>query len=124
MRKTTELFMIDGLPMLVPDEDMEISMEDIDASDSGRDESAVMHRFVIRRDVGKWSFSYANISQEEYAYMESLFAGKTSFQFTHPSPTDGGRQAVTTAYRGKHGILWHCAATGRFKNYQFSIIEC
>ena len=37
MRKKTNLFLIDGLPMLAPDENVEISMEDIDASDSGRD---------------------------------------------------------------------------------------
>lgn len=123
MRKTTQLFLIDGKPMLVPDEDLELSFEDIDASDSGRDESAVMHRFVVRRDVGKWTFSYAHLTQQEYGYMESLFAGKTSFQFTHPSHIDG-QQQVTTAYRSKHGILWRSAATGQFRNYQFSIIEC
>lgn len=123
MRKTTDLFLIDGQPMLVPDEDMEISFEDLDAADSGRDESGVMHRFVVRRGVGKWTFSYAYLTQQEYAYMESLFAGKTTFQFTHPSHT-GGTQVTVTAYRSKHGILWRSAATGQFRNYQFSIIAC
>ncbi len=124
MRATTDLFLIDGQPMLAPDEDMEISVEDIDASDSGRDESAVMHRFVVREGVGKWSFSYSHLTQEEYGYMEGLFAGKSSFQFTHPSYTDSTRSVVTTAYRSKHEILWRNAATGQFRNYRFHIIQC
>ena len=124
MRKTTDLFLIDGQPILTPDENVEISMEDIDASDSGRDESGVMHRFVVRQDVGKWNFSYAYLTQQEYAYMESLFAGKSVFRFAYPDCAQGGQTKVITAYRSKHGILWHSAATGQFRNYQFSIIGC
>ena len=124
MRKTTDLFLIDGQPMLIPDENVEISLEDIDASDSGRDESGVMHRFVVRQGVGKWTFSYACLTQEEYAYMESLFAGKGTFQFSYPDCADGGQSKEITAYRSKHGILWQSAATGQFRNYQFSVIGC
>ena len=124
MRKLTNLFLVDGLSILAPDADMEITMEDIDAADSGRDESAVMHRIVVRRGVRKWTFSYEHLTQEEYSYMESLFAGKDTFRFSHPSTTGNPGQAVTTAYRSKHGILWHSAATGQYRNYRFSIIEC
>lgn len=124
MRKLTDLFLIDGLPMLAPDEDMEISMEDIDTADSGRDESAVMHRIVVRRGVGKWSFSYAYLTGEEYAYMESLFAGKDSFRFSYPPTAGDSELKVVTAYRSKHGILWRSAATGQYRNYRFSIVEC
>ena len=124
MRKTTELFSIDGQPILVPDENVEISMEDIDAADSGRDESGVMHRFVVRQGVGKWTFSYACLTAEEYAYMESLFAGTAAFAFTYADCATGGQQKTVIAYRSKHGILWQSAATGQFRNYQFSIISC
>ncbi len=124
MRKTTNLFLIDGKPMLVPDEDLEISMEDIDAADSGRDESAYMHRFVVRHGVGKWNFSYAYLTKEEYAYMEALFAGKGTFQFARPADGGADQPVTTEAYRSKHAILWHSAATGQYRNYQFSIIEC
>ena len=124
MRKTTDLFLIDGQPILAPDENVEISMEDIDASDSGRDESGVMHRFVVRQGVGKWTFSYACLTREEYAYMERLFAGKGTFRFTYPDCADNGSPKEITAYRSKHGILWQSAATGQFRNYQFSIICC
>lgn len=124
MRKTTDLFLIDGQPMLAPDANVEISMEDIDAADSGRDESGVMHRFVVRQGVGKWTFSYAYLTGEEYAYMESLFAGKATFRFTYPDCADGEQAKVITAYRSKHGILWQSAATGQFRNYSFNIISC
>lgn len=124
MRKMTDLFLIDGQPILVPDENVEISMEDIDASDSGRDESGVMHRFVVRQGVGKWTFSYGYLTQKEYMYMEALFAGKATFRFTYPNSAYGGLPKVITAYRSKHGIVWRSAATGQFCNYQFSIIGC
>lgn len=124
MRKKTNLFLIDGLAVLAPDENVEISVEDIDASDSGRDESGMMHRFVVRQGVGKWTFSYACLTAEEYAYMEGLFAGKATFQFTYPDYTAGGQARTLAAYRSKHGIAFQSATTGRFRNYSFSIIGC
>ena len=48
-----ELFLIDGQPMLLPDRDVEVRYEDIDAAAAGRDESGVMHRIlVLRSSVG------------------------------------------------------------------------
>ena len=124
MRKRTNLFLIDGQPILAPDENIEISLEDLDAADSGRDESGVMHRFVVRQGVGKWTFSYACLTGAEYAYMEQLFADKATFRFTYPDCAAGGQMKEITAYRSKHGILWQSAATGQFRNYSFSIISC
>lgn len=122
--KLTELFQIDGHPMFAPDEDMSFSFEDLDSSDSGRDESGVMHRIVVRYKVGAWSFSYSHITNEAYQYMESLFAGKAQFQFTHPSRTDCTTPEVTTAYRSKYGIVWHSNVTQDYRNYSFTVIEC
>lgn len=124
MRKTTNLFLIDGQPMLAPDENLTLSMEDVIASDSGRDESGFLHRFVVRLGVGKWRFSYGYLTEEEYAYMESLFAGKETFRFTFPDCLHGGEAKEMTAYRNEHGILWQSAATGQFRNYQFTILSC
>lgn len=124
MRKMTELFLIDGQPILAPDGDMALALEDVEASDSGWDESAVYHRFVRRYGVGKWSFSYDRLTQEEYAYMESLFAGKESFRFTYPSHTDPAVPVNTTAYRSKHGFLCHCLTTGQLREYQFTVTQC
>ncbi len=124
MRKTTELFLIDGLPMLAPDENMEISMEDVEAADSGRDESGLLHRFMLRQGVGKWSFSYGRLTQQEYAYMESLFAGKTTFRFTYPDSAENNRKKEITAYRSKHGIRWQSAVTCGLCDYSFHIVGC
>ena len=121
--KTTDLFAIDGQPMLMPDADLPLCAEDLEAVDSGRDESGVLHRFVVRQGMPHWDFSYARLTREEYAYMESLFAGKATFQFTYPSAADGSRQQIT-ACRGKHSILWHSAADGQFRDYRFRISEC
>ncbi len=123
MRKTTELFLIDGLPMLAPDENMEISLEDVEASDSGRDESGFLHRFMLRQGVGKWKFSYARLTQQEYAYMESLFAGKSAFRFAYPRCADGQQEEIT-AYRSKHEVRWQSAKTCGLCDYSFYIIGC
>lgn len=44
-------FQIDGKPILMPDEDADISKADLDSEDSGRDESGVMHRQVVREAI-------------------------------------------------------------------------
>ena len=56
--RTTTLFTINGKPMLLPDTEVAVSYEDLDASDSGRDESGVMHRMVVRYKVGVWNFTF------------------------------------------------------------------
>lgn len=123
MRKKTDLFLIDGQPMLAPDENLQITAEDVEAVDSVRDESGFLHRFVVRQGVETWNFSYDYLTGEEYAYMEQLFAGKESFQFTYPH-CGIGEAKVITACRREHGIQWQSAATGQFRNYKFSIIAC
>ena len=120
----TNIFQIDGSPMFPPDEDMELSFEDLDDSDSGRDESGYMHRIVVRYKVGTWSFVYSHITNEEYAYMCSLFDGKSEFIFTHPSRLDCESSEDTTAYCSKYGIVWHSAKTKDYRNFKFNIIEC
>lgn len=124
MRQFTELFLVDGKPMLVPDEEIGISYEDLDASDAGRDESGVMHRVVIRAKVGKWSFSYEHLTEEEKQYMESLFGESATFSFTHPDRIDASKSVVSTCYRSKYSIAWRNARTGLWSNYGFNIVEC
>ena len=124
MRKKTHLFLIDGQQMLAPDENMEITAQDIEAADAARDESGFLHRFTVRQNVGKWTFSYAGLTAEEYAYMESLFADKQTFCFTCPDCANGGAPRELTAYRSEHQIDWQSVATGRFRNYRFRICAC
>lgn len=124
MRSTTDLFKINGKPMLAPDADVSINYEDLDSADAGRDESGVMHRSVVRYKVGSWKFSYSNITEEEKNYMESLFEDKPTFQFTHPSRRDATVSQTHKCYRSKYGISWKNARTGLWSGYSFSIIQC
>lgn len=124
MRQKTNLFKINGKPILVPDAEVGVSYEDLDSADSGRDESGVMQRIPVRYKVGSWSFSYASLTEEEKQYMESLFPEAASFSFTHPDRKDAAVSVTEKAYRSKYSISWKNAQTGLWSNYGFSIIQC
>ena len=123
MREKTDLFLIDGQPMLAPDENLQMTAEDVSSVDSARDESGFFHRFVVRQGVGKWKFTYAHLTGEEYAYMEGLFQGKQTFQLTYPDPATGETKVIS-AYRGSHTVLWQSAANDRFRDYTFTLVAC
>lgn len=120
----TELYKIDGAPLLTPDQDVEMSFEDLDAADAGRDEAGFMHRIVVRYKVGVWNFQYSHLTQQEYSYLLSILPKAGSFPFSYPDPGDPSRQKTTVAYLSKYGISWHNARTGHYRNLKFSIIEC
>ena len=120
--RVIEDFKIDGKPMLVPDEDIAISLADLDDADSGRDESGVMHRIVVRERVGTWGFNYSSLTTEEYKYMRSLIAGKPDFAFTYRDLN--GDLVETRAYCSNDSITYHNAKLGIYKNLKFNIIEC
>ena len=124
MRSVTELFAVNGKPLLVPDGDAAVSYEDLDSADSGRDESGVMHRIPVRYKVASWNFSYSHLTEEEKQYMEGIFPDGADFEFTHPDRVDAGASVTTRAYRSKYSISWKNARTGLWSNYGFSIIEC
>jgi hypothetical protein len=109
--------LIDERPILVPDENAEISRSDIDAEDSGRDESGIMHRFVVRERVMKWVFNYAHLTKEEYNYLKSLTEGKPEFQFSFFGD-------VYTAYCSNDSAVLRNAITGEYKDFKLTIIEC
>lgn len=114
---TTDLFLIDGLPMLAPDGDVEVRYEDIDAAAAGRDESGVMHRLPVRQNVTSWGFTYSVLTQQEKDYLDSLFSGKATFSFTC-----GGKTRV--CYRSGVTVSWQNAKTGLWRGYGFTVIEC
>lgn len=124
MRAKTDLFQINGQPMLVPDGPVGTAWEDLDSADSGRDESGVMHRIPVRYKVGVWSFSYSHLTTPELQYLESLFPEAGEFDFTHPSRLDPTVPAVTKAYRSRYSADWVDALTGLWGGYGFQIIEC
>lgn len=120
--KLYDEYKVDGSPLLIPDEDVSISQSDLDSSDSGRDESGVMHRQVIRHRVKTWAFNYSVLTKEEYQYLEGLFAGKADFAFSYKDLD--GNKVVTRAYCSNNSITYHNAALGLYKNLKFNIIEC
>ena len=124
MRPFTNLFRINGKPILAPDTGVTVNYEDLDAADSGRDESGVMHRVVVRYKVPSWSFSYDTLTEAEKRYMESLFPEAPTFTFTHPDRSDSFRTVDTECYRSKYGIAWKNARTGLWSGYSFQIISC
>lgn len=124
MRAKTELFQINGVPMLAPDAEVAVSYEDLDDYDSGRDEAGYMRRSVARYKVGSWKFSYSHLTEEEKQYMESLFPDAPSFQFQHPSRKDAAVAETTRCYRSNYSICWKSAVTGLWSGYGFSVIEC
>ena len=124
MRSFTNLFLINGKQMLAPDADVGVSYSDLDADDSGRDESGYMHRIVVRYKVGTWSFEYASISEAEKRYLEELFGDTPDFDFTHPDRMNAEKQVTCKAYRTKYSTSWRNARTGQWRNYKFNIIEC
>ena len=115
-------YLIDGKPILFPDLNVKITENDLDDSSSGRDESGVMHRIVMRSGVKIWEFVYGGLEASDYAYIQSLFKGKPDFVLTYRN-TDG-LVVTTTAYVSKRSIVLRDFATGEYKNLKFNIIEC
>lgn len=124
MRQKVDFYQVDGQPMPAPDEEPEFSFADLDASDSGRDESGVMHRIVVREKVGTWSFSYAHLSDEDLAYLRNLFAGKAQFTFTHPVFGSSNATESCTAYMSQCSAVWKNQRSGLWRNFKFNIIQC
>jgi len=118
---TTQLFLIDGKPVLVPDEGLSLGRTDTEAADSGYDESGVYHRFLVGQGVEHWDFAYEQLTAAEYAYMEGFFAGKNTVQFTCPGETAA---RTVTAYRSKHTVRWQSAADGTYRDYRFWVQIC
>lgn len=124
MRKTTDLFLIGGKPMLVPDAQIVMRFEDLDSYAAGRDQSGVMHRIMVRNKVGSWDFTYAHLTEDEKNYMEGLFGSAATFSFTHPDPKNAAKQVTSQCYRSGYNLSWHNARTGLWSGYGFRIVEC
>ena len=119
--KYFEDYKVDGSALLVPDADVEITGNDLDSADSGRDESGVMHRIMVRSRVKTWEFHYSHLTEEEYRYMKNLFNGKSVFQFSFP---EDGITGTVTAYCSGDSITYRNARTGLYGNYKIKIVEC
>ena len=122
MRPVTNAFLVNGKPMLAPDEEVQARYEDIDGAAAGRDQAGVMHRAMVRSKVPSWVFSYSFLTEEDKQYMESLFGDSDSFLFTHPSRLDASVPEKTRCYRSKYSICWKRAVSGLWSGYGFTVI--
>ena len=116
-----EQYKVDGRPILLPDENIAISRTDLDSAESGRDESGIMLRTVVRHRVQTWEFSYSYLTAEEYRYLKDLFAGKTEFRFSY---NDDGVTRLTTAYCSADSVTYRNARTGSYTGMKIKIVEC
>lgn len=124
MNTVSDLYQINGVSMLTPDQGVEMSFEDLDSADAGRDEAGYMHRAVVRYKVGVWNFVYSYLTQGEYTYMLSVLPKSGTFTFTYPDPINPNARKSCKAYLSGFGITWHSAKTNLYRNLKFSIIEC
>ncbi len=117
-----EEYKIDGTPVVAPDAEVEMTRKDVEAADTGKDESGVLHRFLLRSKVRAWKFSYTHLTKDEYRYMEDLLTGKASFQFAFPQ--ENGTTGICTAYCTGSSVAIRNIRTGLYSGYSFEIIEC
>lgn len=115
-------WLIDGSPMLSPDEGIQMQKSNVECSDSAEDESGFYHPILLRTDVHVWSFTYSVLDAEEYSYMDGILRGKGSFTFSYPD--SDGRVKSCTARCRQTSVSWMNARTGQRRNYRFDILEC
>lgn len=108
---------IDGSPILIPDAGIKVSRTDLDADDSGRDESGIMHRIPVRFRVNTWEIPYSALSVDEYEYLTSLTDGKAEFEFVIFGKT-------YTAYCSNDSVSVLDVVTGAYRDFSLKIIEC
>lgn len=116
-REKLDTLLINDKPLPVPDADVVITENDLDSEDTGRDESGYMHRLVLREKVKTWEFSYAVLSSEDYEYIKSLIAGKSTFPVNFWG-------CETTAYCSNTSAALRNAVTGDYRDFTLKIIEC
>ena len=117
-----EEFQIGGVPILVPDGNVEMELTDLDAGSAGRDESGIMHRIRVRKRVKTWSFQYMALTRQEFRYMEELLSANAEFAFTYPDLD--GTPKTCKAYCSTTGLTYENARLGLYRNYKFTVIEC
>lgn len=96
--KTTNLFQIDGSPLLVPTAQPVLQYADLASSDSGRDEVGYYHREVLRRRVLTCKLEYSALTDEEYTYLIGLLTDKDTFTLTHPKLASSTETETSTCY--------------------------
>lgn len=117
-----EEYKVNGMPLLIPDADVELSQTDLDSGSAGRDESGFMHRIRVRKRVKTWAFQYFALRREEFQYLENLLSQNAVFTFSYVD-VDGTMKSCN-AYCSNSGLSYHNARLRLYRNYKFTVIEC
>ena len=121
MRELTDLFQINGSPIPVPDSRVVLRFADLEAPDSGLDESGTLHRFLLRSRVPGWELRYTLLRDDEMAYLMQLLSQGPDFRFTHPS-LDG--TVTTVCYCPELELGWEDAAAGLWRDTVLRVKAC
>lgn len=128
MRRTNQYWSckINGTHIYPPDE-LSISAMDIDSEETQRDESAYMHRVVLRRKVKTFAFEYGMMDWDDTESMEALLNHDT-IQFTYVAD-DGDEYTIEAYCSGIQKVLLEDHATEHdhkrmYKSFSFTLIEC
>ena len=106
-------WMVGSSHIYVPSE-CKVEHSNVAGSDSGRDESGVMHIDWVRTDVHKVSLKYKAMTGAEVAYMENLMQGK-EFTFTF---LDKGTTKTISAYAAESSYDHYSYASGYYNGTQ------
>lgn len=120
--KLFQEYKVNGVPLLVPDADVELTQTDLDSGSAGRDESGYMHRIRVRKRVKTWAFQYFALRREEFQYLEDLLSQNEVFTFSYRDAD--GKEVSCNAYCSNSGLSYHNAKLGLYRNYKFTVIEC
>ena len=117
-------FLVDGSPILISDEGVQIAFNDFWADESVQDESGYIHMIPLRLGVFRAEIPYEHINMEEYQYMESLFEGKSTVEVNFWNPKNGKKE-TRTCYRPEPPTpLIINRAKGYLRSYTLIIEEC
>lgn len=117
MRAFDTLYTVDGQPLLVPDQGVEMTETNMDSQAAGRDAAGFMHPHLLRSGLRTWDFTYHFLTAQELDYLRGLFAGKASFSF-------GCEDGPVTAYCAKRQVTLWDRARGIYKGMKFTVVEC
>lgn len=116
---TTGSWAINGTPIYVPGQNIDIQHDNLTGSSTGRTQDGVMHIDWIRRNLVKVSLTYPAMTGEEMRTIRNLTQGQ-EFSFTFP---DGGEVRTINAYAGQTKYKFYSKALDIYTGVQVNVIE-
>lgn len=109
------------IPIYVPSIDTKITTDNITTSDTGRDESGIMHIGWVQRKLYKIQLHYKAMTDDElYTLFNKIVGQNFKFKFRHAGVT-----RTINAYCGASDVTLHSYGIGDevYTDAQFNIID-